>query len=130
MAALDTAHAALALGLPTIVSPRLSESDPRPRHIGVSHHTRTVLSLLLDRVELPAPRLSPDAVAQLRELAGDRHLLSPQAVDLDGYAASGLPAEVMGRGIEDDPLFFAAALASGRALGEAARREATGQPGS
>ena len=35
MAALDNAHAALALGLPTLLSPRLSESDPRDRHRGV-----------------------------------------------------------------------------------------------
>ncbi len=41
MAALDAAHAALALGLPTLVSPRLSSSDPRPRHRGLSHHSRT-----------------------------------------------------------------------------------------
>ena len=34
MAALDTAHAALALGLPTLFGPRLSSSDPRPRHRG------------------------------------------------------------------------------------------------
>ena len=39
MAALDSAHAALALGLPTLLSPRLSSSDPRERHVGLSHHT-------------------------------------------------------------------------------------------
>ena len=38
-------------------------------------------------------------------------------MDLPGYAASELPARTMGRGIEDDPLFFAAALAAGAALG-------------
>ena len=32
MAALDTAHASLALGLPTLLSPRLSAADPRERH--------------------------------------------------------------------------------------------------
>ena len=40
--------------------------------------------------------------------------------DVDGYAASGLPTRTMGRGIEEDRLFFAAALASGLGLAEAA----------
>jgi Protein of unknown function (DUF3866) len=47
MAALETAHAALSLGMLTLVSPRLSASDPRQRHRGISHHTLTVLDLLL-----------------------------------------------------------------------------------
>ena len=47
MAALDTAHAALALGLPTLLSPAPLRADPRERHRGVSHHTLTVLELLL-----------------------------------------------------------------------------------
>jgi hypothetical protein len=48
---------------------------------------------------------------------GDIHSISEHAADLDGYAASGLPAKVMGRGIDEDRLFFAAALAAGEALG-------------
>src|SRR5262249_60394171 len=39
--ALDSAHAALSLGLPTILSPRLSSADPRKRHLHLSHHTHT-----------------------------------------------------------------------------------------
>jgi hypothetical protein len=116
MAALDNAHAALALGLPTLLSPRLSESDPRERHRGVSHHTLTVLSLLLAGVEVPVPEGKPDVMAQLSQAAGDRHRLREAQVDLAGYADSGLPACTMGRGIEDDPLFFAAPLAAGAAL--------------
>ncbi len=46
-----------------------------------------------------------------------------QGIDLDGYAASGLPARTMGRTIEEDPLFFAAPLAAGRALAEAVSLE-------
>jgi len=45
--------------------------------------------------------------------------LAVAGVDLDGYAASGLPATTMGRGIAEDPLFFAAPLAAGRAVAEA-----------
>ena len=56
MAALDTAHAALALGMPTLLSPRLSAADPRERHRGVSHHTLTVLAMLLGGVGIPVPQ--------------------------------------------------------------------------
>ena len=70
MAALDSAHAALALGLPTLLSPRLSEADPRERHRGVSHHTLTVLELLLGGVEVPLPAGSPEVAAQLTERSG------------------------------------------------------------
>ncbi len=120
VAALDNAHAALALGLPTLLSPRLSEADPRERHQGVSHHTLTVLELLLGGVGIPVPVDSPEAVAELAGAAGDRHQLHKAQPDLAGYAATGLPSQVMGRGIEEDKLFFSAALAAGHALGVSA----------
>jgi hypothetical protein len=121
MAALDTAHTALALGMPTLLSPRLSASDPRPRHRGLSHHTRTVLDLLLAGVEVPVPEGAAEVVDELQQLIGDRHRAKTQPVDLQGYADSGLPASTMGRDLDDDGLFFAAPLAAGRALAEAAR---------
>ena len=117
MAALDSAHAALALDLPTLLSPRLSEADPRERHQGVSHHTLTVMGLLLAGVVVPLPKDHPEVAAQLADAAGDRHKLHEAQPDLAGYAASGLPSRVMGRGIEEDQLFFAAALAAGAYLG-------------
>jgi hypothetical protein len=120
MAALDSAHAALALGFPTLLSPRLSEADPRERHRGVSHHTLTVLELLLGGVGLPVPADNPEVAAQLTNAAGDRHQLQEAQPDLAGYAAAGLPARTMGRGIEEDKLFFSAALAAGHALGASA----------
>jgi hypothetical protein len=97
MAALDSAHAALALGCRTILVPRMSTGDARPRHWGVSHHTRTVIDLVLRPVEVAYP--------------GDE--------DLSGYLATGLPATTMGRTADEDPTFFLAALAGGRVLGEA-----------
>jgi Protein of unknown function (DUF3866) len=116
MAALDSAHAALALGLPTLLSPRLSASDPRERHRGVSHHTLTVMELLLGEVGVVVPENNPAVMGQLTAAVGDRHRLLQAPADLAGYAASGLPARTMGRGIDDDPLFFAAPLAAGVAL--------------
>ena len=116
MAALDNAHAALALGLPTLLSPRLSESDPRDRHRGVSHHTLTVLEMLLGKVTVPVPNANPEVAAKLTEAVGDRHELTEATPDLTGYRASGLPVRTMGRKIEQDALFFAAPLAAGAAL--------------
>lgn len=125
VAALDTAHAALALGMPTLLSPRLSGSDPRERHRDVSHHTLTVLDLLLGGVEVPVPAGEPIAAAQLSkvtaqlaEAAGRRHDLREAPADLEGYLAAGLPARTMGRDLAEDPLFFAAPLAAGHCLAD------------
>jgi hypothetical protein len=116
MAALDSAHAALSLGLPTLLSPRLSEADPRDRHRGISHHTLTVLRMLLAPVEVPIPAGNPEIAAQLDEATGASHKLHEVPAALDLYADSGLPASTMGRGIEDDELFYAAPLAAGAYL--------------
>jgi Protein of unknown function (DUF3866) len=116
IAALDTAHTSLALGLPTLLSPRLSGADPRERHRPVSHHTLTVMKMLLAPVEVAVPAGNPVPTAILAQAAAWRHRLREATADLDGYAASGLPAETMGRPLELDPLFFAAPLAAGAAL--------------
>jgi hypothetical protein len=137
LAALDAAHAALALRLPTLLSPRLSGSDPRSRHRGLSHHTASVLDLLLASVRVPVPKLDlegwptgsegveevdlPSVLDALHRVCDDRHDVAVEPVDLEAYSASGLPAVVMGRTILQDPLFFAAALAGGGALAGAVR---------
>jgi hypothetical protein len=118
MSALTNAHAALALGLPTLISPRLSSSDPRPRHQGLSHHTQTVLQLLLAPVTVAIPAGESEIAAALE--AFDHHV-EQVAVDLTGYAAADLPKTTMGRSLDDDPLFFKAALASGTFLARVAR---------
>ena len=115
MAALDSAHAALSLGLPTLISPRLSSSDPRKRHRGLSHHTRTVLNLLLTSVDVAVPE-GESEISSLLETSEHRARSAP--ADIGGYAKSGLPTTTMGRSLEKDPLFFAAPLAAGRLLAE------------
>jgi hypothetical protein len=114
LAGLDNAHAALALGCTTIVVPRMSSGDARPRHAGLSHHTGTVLELLLK------PALVAVPAGALVDLPGE-HEARAAEVDLEGYAASGLPARTMGRSIDEDELFFRAALAGGAVLAEEAR---------
>src|SRR3954470_7068672 len=88
-----------------ILAVRASESDARGRHRGVSHHVRDILRLA-DGVALPWPR-GYDAPAGVEV----------ELVDVDGWrdACDGLTLSHMGRGPDDDALFFAAAFAAGRA---------------
>jgi hypothetical protein len=124
MHALDSAHVALALGCRTLIVARMSSGDERARHRGISHHTLTVLDLLLEpvTVALPAGARSSLAGDAERPARITRHDWRRASVDLPGFAASGLPAATMGRGLTEDPLFFAAALAGGAALAEALAR--------
>jgi hypothetical protein len=119
LVALHNAHAAVSLGCPVVLVPRLSSGDERERHRGLSHHTATVLELLLGPVVIPVPEGEAEIAAALGSIAGPRHSLREQPFDLDSYAASGLPTTTMGRRLAEDELFFAAGLASGRALGGA-----------
>ncbi|HZV75743.1 MAG TPA: DUF3866 family protein [Conexibacter sp.] len=127
LVALDSAHAALALGCPTVLTARMSSGDPRERHRGLSHHTCTVLELLLRPVTLAVP----PGVALFSELDGigpaldaaraAGHELVEAPVDVEGYRASGLPTRTMGRTLDEDRLFFAAALAAGGVLAKLTR---------
>jgi hypothetical protein len=113
MAALDNAHAALSLELPTVLSPRLSATDPRDRHRGLSHHTKTVLDLLLAPVDVVLPEDQPDIAEELQQ---SEHRIHLAPADLGGYESSGLPTKTMGRSLANDPLFFSAPLAAGTFL--------------
>ena len=114
MTALDSAHAALALGCPVVLCARMSSGDERERHRGLSHHTRTVLELLLAPVTVAVP---PGGAALVP--SGGPHAVRAGAADVAGYRAAGLPAGTMGRSIDEDELFFAAALAAGSVLAAA-----------
>jgi len=118
MSALDVAHAGLALGAPVVLSPRLSSGDPRPRHRGLSHHSRSVLQLLLAGVEVPLPAGRDDLAEAIQEIGDGRHRVVFEEVDLAGYANSGLPRRTMGRDIDQDPEFFSGPLAAGCRLAE------------
>jgi hypothetical protein len=116
MVALDAAHAGLSLGAPVALSPRLSSSDPRPRHRGISHHSRSVMRLLLGGVDLPLPEGSEELATVVEREGEGRHRVTIEPVDLDGYLASGLPTRTMGRDLAQDPEFFAGPLAAGARL--------------
>jgi hypothetical protein len=105
LAVAEAANVATALGGSPLVAPRVSYADPRPRHRGLSHHTRSALALCLGDVRVAWPRglEPPDGVAVVE-------------VDPTGWeaACAALPLSHMGRGPGDDPWFFAAAFAAGR----------------
>jgi hypothetical protein len=105
LAAAWAAHAARALGGSPILAVRASEGDPRERHRGLSHHARDILRLAEGVIAAWPRGFDPP---------GDVDLT---VVDVDGWeeACAGLPLSHMGRGPGDDPLFFAAAFAAGRA---------------
>jgi hypothetical protein len=97
MVALDSAHVALALGCPTLLVARISGGDPRERQRGISHHTLTVLDLLLEPVSvaLPAGVRSPVG-AELRAGLG-AVFAAAQARD---HAQASRPPLALGAGIE------------------------------
>ena len=103
----EAANAASALGGVPVVAVRVSDADERERHHGVSHHTRAALQLCLGEVVVAWPR-GVDAPAWLDPR---------EDVDANGWreACAGLTLQHMGRGPDDDPSFFAAAFAAGRA---------------
>jgi hypothetical protein len=89
----DAANVAAALGGRPVLTVRSSEADPRDRHLGVSHHTQSVLDLCL----------------------GEIVVAWPDEVATDGWedACAALPLRHMGRGPAEDPAFFRAAFAAG-----------------
>jgi len=114
--ALNSAHTALALGCKVVLVPRMSSGDQRDRHHGLSHHTQTVIQLLLKPVTVAIPET--DDVLHLEAFGG--HNYRSVRVDVEGYVESGLPVKTMGRTVDQDRLFFAAALAGGCVTAESA----------
>ncbi len=106
LAAAEAANAAAALGGSAVLAPRISESDARDRHRGVSHHTRSVIDLCLGEIDVAWPA----------GLTAPAWLERRVDVDVTGWrdACAGLPLAHMGLGPDQEPRFFAAAFAAGR----------------
>lgn len=105
LAAADAANAAGALGGFPILAARVSDADPRKRHRGLSHHTFAAVELVTGAVTLAWPA----------ELELPRDVPAAEPVDASGWreACAGLPLSHMGRGPDEDPVFFVAAYAAG-----------------
>jgi hypothetical protein len=100
--------AATWLGGRPIVCVRASSGDARPRHQGVSHHTTTVLEAVRAAVDVPVPAgLDLDLPARHQRVEVE----DPGAAT--ALEAADLRVTTMGRGPDQDPLFFEAAGAAG-----------------
>ena len=98
------------LGGRPIACLRCSSGDGRERHRGVSHHSLTALDAVRSEVDVPLP---PGLDRSL--VPAHRHrwpIVDPGPV-AQHLAALDLRVTTMGRGIDEDPLFFAAAAAAG-----------------
>ena len=106
---------------------RISATDSRKRHRGISHHRLTAYGqVALCPADIAVPDLSDDGSPAMAELAeavtvsaqqlASRHRLV--TVNLSGLrtvlAASPIRLSSMGRGLDDDPAYFLAAAAAGR----------------
>lgn len=96
--------AATWLGGRPVMCTRASSGDARPRHQGISHHSATVLDAVRSEVDVPLP---PGLVLDLGGRHRPRTVEGPDAAG--ALAAAGLRVTTMGRGPEQDALFFAAA---------------------
>ncbi|HEY8416545.1 MAG TPA: DUF3866 family protein [Limnochordales bacterium] len=110
------------LGGRAVAALRLSFSDPRSRHRGVSHHTLTALGTIAQRpCWVALPQLAPGEerlVVEQLSAAGiaARHRLVREARGreaLAALAARGVTVRSMGREPEEDPAPFLAAAAAG-----------------
>jgi hypothetical protein len=99
-----------ALGGVPVMALRVSSGDPRPRHQGISHHSRTVLDL----VHSPVKVIHHDDLPP-----GDHEVVKVEVPDTPALLADrGLQVTTMGRGPAEDPAFFAAAGATGYLVAE------------
>lgn len=107
--------AAAWLGGRPIACLRCSSGDGRDRHRGVSHHSATALEAVRSEIDVPVPpTLDPGL------LPTGRHrwpVVDPGPIG-EQLAALDLRVTTMGRGIEEDALFFEAAAAAGRFAAE------------
>jgi hypothetical protein len=106
VAAAEAANVATALSGSPVLAVRVSQGDSRERHRGVSHHTRAVVGLVLGDVSVAWPE----------GLEAPPWLGMRQEVDVTGWQGKceGLILDHMGRGLDDDPWFFASAFAAGK----------------
>jgi hypothetical protein len=124
VAAGEALNAAHVLGGHPVASLRVSEGDVRPRHRGISHHSRTAYGrVALVPATVPVPLLGGvigDLVRdQARELcASTGGRLTAVEVPTDGLdaalRASPVRLSTMGRGLDEDRAAFVAAAAAGR----------------
>ncbi len=126
----EAVNAVAVLGGRPVASLRISETDPRERHRGISHHSLTSYG----RVALaPADVVLPDLpgdfgariTAEAAPLAARHTLVRVSVAGLhDVLRACPVPLSTMGRGLDEDLAYFLAAAAAGRHAAMLARQAA------
>ncbi|MGQ9731658.1 MAG: DUF3866 family protein [Candidatus Zipacnadales bacterium] len=98
-----------------IVAPRLSLTDERLRHRGLSHHTVTALqTVALASATIAMPDSYPDLLAQVHHHLPQHHIVHVDASRTREWLARyGLKPCSMGRTVEQDPVLFEAGAAAG-----------------
>ncbi|MGL5927548.1 MAG: DUF3866 family protein, partial [Dermatophilaceae bacterium] len=124
VACADALHATRVLGGRSVASLRVSGTDRRERHRGISHHSRTAYGrALLSPADLPTttfPDADLDALVRHQLDALVRTATATLTVTevpadgiLDALGDSPVPLSTMGRGVDADPAPFLAAGAAG-----------------
>ncbi len=124
----EAINAVGALGGSPIACLRMSFADERERHQGISHHTLTALGRI---AAVPATALVPYLEGEQQELVEaqleafesrvEHYFAQLEHCCFNAEALRGLRVTSMGRGPDDDPVFFEAASAAGAAAGGMAR---------
>lgn len=119
-------NAVASLGGTPIAVARLSFADTRPRHIGISCHTITVLSkVAMCRTYVPLPRLPESQRIVLRADLDEEGLRQKHdfitvnaEAGLNALRETKIPVTTMGRGIDEEEPFFLAAASGGLLAGQ------------
>ncbi|BEP15851.1 DUF3866 family protein [Acidothermaceae bacterium B102] len=119
----DAVNAIGTLGGRAVGSLRISQSDRRERHLGVSHHSLTAYGrVALLPADLAVPTFDGDLAVRVKsQLATLPHRHRLVDVDVSGLdevlgsaAHQGISLSTMGRGLVEDRAYFVAAAAAGR----------------
>lgn len=116
----EALNAAKILGGKPVACLRMSFADPRERHRGVSHHTRTILErIAFPPISLAVPQLHAEAskfvlkqLAPALERGHEVRILNGET-GVEELCRLGLDVRTMGRSIDQDQEFFLAAAAAG-----------------
>jgi hypothetical protein len=104
--------AAVALGARPIVALRASSADPRERHRGLSHHSVTALELARAAADVAVPTgADHDGIAAL--VPAPHRVRRVDVPDVGALLTDvGIQITTMGRGPQEDRLFFSCAAAA------------------
>ncbi len=114
VAAGEAINAAVAVGARPVATLRMSEADPRARHRGVSHHSRTAYGqVALSPADVVVPS-SWAALVDATDFPQHRVVVVPDDGLVEALRAFPVAMSTMGRSLDDDAVAFVAAAAAGR----------------